>query len=158
MTRTFMDRAVDGEWPDAGSLYGAFAQACGDAEDAGDLSAEAIGMTETERMIVRMVGRPEPALAYIVERRREERRLRERALIAEEEARMHLSGRTDAMIREKCGELIAENAALRALVTELCGDGCPECGRDTGGGKGLNEGEPHMITCSVAQTMGWATA
>lgn len=119
--RTFMDRAVDGEWTRDGALYGAFVQACEDADwDPG----ESLGMTLSEFAIVRTVSRPEPALAYIVERRREERRLRaERdGAIAQREVDLTLNREAVQRVRavrdETIARLSAENAALSAEVAK----------------------------------------
>jgi hypothetical protein len=169
---TFMDRAIAGEWPDAAAMLAGFVAAYREACDANggepaDFGPEpdrhpvlaALGVTPRELWIIFETREHPPCkpiveserysmgLAYIVERRREE-------------ARLKLDYAELSEASQAFNEMIAEERdKLRALVTEWFGDGCIECGRDTGGGgTNYNGGEPHKTNCGVAAVMGWATS
>ena len=146
--RTFIDRAVAGEGgPDDPLDIDDYIEAWHRGEGEDVCIATFLGMSEREYRL--WVEWPN-ALAYIVERRREEARLR-----AE---RDDFDRRETAALRTM-EKAIIENAALRDLVTEAewrattgahydPEDGGPWCMNDSAQG--------HAPDCRAAALMGWA--
>lgn len=149
-TKTFMDRAVAGEWATPDALLDALAWPMTFPGDAP--KAEAAGMTQEEFDLLHAAActgldsyrsRSGRMLAHIVEHRREEARLK---------AEVENGGATRKCLIEDLAAREAENDTLRALVQEVEWNGpglveCPWCG--------AREHESHRADCTAAKAMGW---
>lgn len=167
--KSFLDRAVAGEWPDDGILVRKLREAFCDPAEAINLKAD---LTPDEWYMLRSLDRDdheiqdvwEDLAVYIVERRREEERLRaeNRRLAKLRDQSLQNSLTAVGIIEDRDKEI----AALRALVqegeradAEQC---CLWCGAfpcKPGQPWHVNQDAPvvHKSGCPAAKAMGWRT-